>query len=607
MTFSIAQSRYNTSPSDSRSLDNEETILGHLILEKEYGLYDALTYLTSYARQETKSWDNTEAVSSAGFWVGMIAGGATFMAVGAGPIGMAIGCIVAAIGGGGSWVLKDTAERVGQLRRTEYELHRNHPWIRDRLWSLSEGGATTAEIVAIYDQMIFKMCSEGIPIDGTAIAGSMGITAPSFEQSPALDSVDQYEPPVMMGNAAIAPTELQEPIAYTVAVAPSMPAFKESTTIARVAEPNYLARIWQIIDRNNNFFVGGQPGSGKGVMVSNLIRRKLDQYPGSIAVWIDPKGSPREDGNFKDPRITRLKIAGVGMSRSEYAIEVAEMIETARSFVHECEIEKGKRVWIVFDEIMNMKQKLDKTQFGQVQDLLVDCVSMGDDQGLHTIALTQSFNAGDTVGSDELLKNLALIGCFKEDDYPRVKKLVQFGKTNHESFSIEEFTRLVRKSPRKRVICIGGTFIPAPEMPLLSGWDRDKGATVTAQPMVARSVHPDDDWDGIPEVESDGPDSEQWDLIERFAQETGQGYFNNPNFDLWMKKQTKETTWIAEGRSEESFDDSWELLMSAVATQAMMSTGLQQKIILTAAKNAQILNQTGKESEAKALLQAQLK
>ena len=112
----------------------------------------------------------------------------------------------------------------------------------------------------------------------------------------------------------------------------------------------------------------------KGVIVSNLIRRKLDQYPGSIAVWIDPKGSPREDGNFKDPRITRLQICGVGMSRAAYSIEVAEMLETARSFVDECDIEKGKRVWIVFDEIMNMKQKLDKTQFGQVQDLLVDCV-----------------------------------------------------------------------------------------------------------------------------------------------------------------------------------------------------------------------------------------
>ena len=561
MTFSISQlSKYNTSSSDSRSLDHEETILGHLILEKEYGLYDALTYLTSYAKQETKSWDSTESVSSAGFWVGIVAGGAAFIAVGAGPLGMAIGGVVAAIGSGGSWVLKDTAERVGALRRTEFELHRNHPWIRDRLWQLAEEGAGYTEIVAIYDQMIFNMFANGIPTDCNTIAGSMGITVPNFEQLPTtVGAVQDGES--RMESSAFAPTELQEPIAPSVAVAPSMQSASESATIARAAEPNYLARIWQIIDRNNNFFVGGQPGSGKGVIVSNLIRRKLDQYPGSIAVWIDPKGSPREDGNFKDPRITRLKICGIGMSQSEYSIEVAEMLETARSFVDDCDIENGKRVWIVFDEIMNMKQKLDKNLFKDVQDLLVDCVSMGDDQGLHTIALTQSFNAGDTVGSDELLKNLALIACFKEDDFPRVKKLVQYGKTNHESYSTEEFTRLVRKSPRKRVICIGGTFIPAPEMPLLSGWDRDKGSKVATEPTPTIAT---------------------------------------------PHQEPEESTWTAEGRSEAPFDDSWDVLLRAIAAQAMISNGLDRNIIMSAVNTAQVLNSTGKETEAIALLQAQL-
>ena len=100
MTFSIETQapRYNTSAGDSRSLDHEETILGHLLTEKQYSLKDSLYYLTTYAKQETKSWDSTEAVSSAGFWVGMVAGGAAFMAVGAGPIGMVLGGVVAAIG-----------------------------------------------------------------------------------------------------------------------------------------------------------------------------------------------------------------------------------------------------------------------------------------------------------------------------------------------------------------------------------------------------------------------------------------------------------------------------------------------------------------------------
>ena len=233
MTFSIETQapRYNTSSGDSRSLDHEETILGHLLTEKQYSLKDSLYYLTTYAKQETKSWDSTEAVSSAGFWIGMVAGGAAFMAVGAGPIGMAIGGFVAAIGSGGSWFLKDTAERVGALRRTEFELHRNHPWIRDRLWQLSQGGATAAEIVAIYDRMLFHMFANGIPSDGNTIAGSMGIQSPTFKQLTATSpSETQAQSGIQNSDASsatrsesAAPAQtVLEAIASVAAVAPSM-------------------------------------------------------------------------------------------------------------------------------------------------------------------------------------------------------------------------------------------------------------------------------------------------------------------------------------------------------------------------------------------------
>lgn len=440
-----------------------------------------------------------------------------------------VGCSIAA------WQVSERADH----RETEARLFRKYPQLAQQITSAIESGANTDDLSRGVSNAIATASRDGsrsMPAltmnagqsenwDGDNNAFNDPIVPETaqestIEQSETSDRAALTVQPVSLaqtalesgreysgdGETSVTQTEIH-PLDLGVA-APSMQVVNGVETIAKAAEPDYLARIWQIIDRNNNFFIGGQPGSGKGVMVSNLIRRKLDQYPGSIAVYIDPKGSPREDGNFTDPRITRLKICGVGMSRSEYSIEVAEMLEIARSFVDQCDIENGKHVWIVFDEIMNMKQKLSKDLFGEVQDLLVDCVSMGDDQGLHTIALTQSFNAGDTVGSDELLKNLALIACFKEDDFPRARKLVQYGKTNHETYSTEEFSRLARKSPRKRVICIGGGFIPAPEMPLLSGWDRDKGAKVDSnrsaptQPatstFTAEAIQSDDAFDDLP-------------------------------------------------------------------------------------------------------------
>lgn len=555
-----ALSQYSRHQIDRTYADQYESVLGHLICERGRSVKSALEDLrpiVSQTRRETLSAvDWCQKLGFGGLGVGILVGAGMGM-------GFAILPILA-----GTISIKFWADSRSELPRrdAEYHLLKTTPNLPEALYALHLRGVAAVKIVGAYDQLVsaiearlegdgeFTESEVGeflqVKVSGDMVLGNL-TTATN-------GTVDDGE--ALVESAAIAPTELQGPIAPSAAVAPSMQSASQPSTIARATEPNYLARIWQIIDRNNNFFVGGQPGSGKGVIVSNLIRRKLDQYPGSIAVWIDPKGSPREDGNFKDLRITRLKICGIGMSQSEYSIEVAEMLETARSFVDECDIENGKRVWIVFDEIMNMKQKLDKNLFKDVQDLMVDCVTMGDDQGLHTIALTQSFNAGDNVGSDEILKNLALIGCFKEDDFPRVKKLVQYGKTNHESYSTEEFSRLVRKSPRKRVICIGGTFIPAPEMPLLSGWDRDKGSKVATEQSstIAPPIEPE------------------------------------------------ESTWVAEGRSAEPFDDSWNLLMKAVAAQAFVSTRLDRNIIMSAVNTAQVLNFTGKESEAIALLQAQL-
>jgi hypothetical protein len=508
-------SQYSRHQIDRTYADQHESVLGHLICERGRSVKAALEDLrpiVAQTRRETLSAvDWCQKLGFGGVGVGVLVGAGLGM-------GFAILPILA-----GTISIKCWADSRAELPRrdAEYHLLKTTPNLPEALYALHLRGVTAVKIVGAYDQLVAAIEAR---LEGNGefteadvgeflkvkVSSDMGLemASPATEQGErdtAIGTPQSVAQTVLEGERDTAIGHFADASKMVTAAAPSMqhitsPAWNpaDSGNKGTVAAPsmqssngaeNWLNRVWQVIDRNKNFFVGGNPGSGKGVMVSNLIRRKLDQYPGSIAVWIDPKGSTREDGNFADPRITRLAIKGVGMSRSEYAIEVAEMLEQAREFIHQCDIENGKRVWIVFDEVMNIKQKLDKKQFADVQDLLVDCVSMGDDSGLHVIAITQSFNAGDTVGSDELLKNLALIACLKEDDYPRAKKLVQFGKTNHDDFSNEEYSKLVRKSPRDRVICIGGTFIPAPEMPILCGWDRDKGAKVStpSQSPVVRA------------------------------------------------------------------------------------------------------------------------
>jgi hypothetical protein len=586
MTFSINQSKYNTNPGDTRSLDNEETILGHLIIEKEYGLYDALGYLSSYAKQETKSWSSTESVSSAGFWVGIVAGGAAFLSVGAGPIGMAIGCVVAAIGGGGSWFLKDTAERVGGLRRTEYELHHNHPWIRDRLWQLSQSGMTTAQIVAFYDQMVFKMFAEGIPTDGTAIAGSMGITAPSFEPSPAMDSVDQYEPPVMMGNAALAQTELETIAPGVAAVAPSMSVVNGVETIA----PRDIAT-----DLGNNpqsALIFGTPGAGKGMNISNAIRTLRAKIPSVTVMMVDPKGDKKERGYWEhqvDIFESRALLKTSPRSSAEWMMRCIEKFQNI----------DGPKL-LVWDELFASITVLKGQNVPKGEDVfpcLTDFqqfislnLSLGPSSGTWVWGMSQSANLSDLGLTSGGLSTTRIIALISPDNVGAVEGYLATKAITAPKGGMETLDRLMDSSPVGRACYDGKTkrWYPMARLENHSGFDRDSAdwnnlATVPPSPKTI--AQPTDDW----------------------ARDKGSKVATDSHLTIEQPTEPEKSTWIAEGRSEEPFDDSWELLMSAVATQAMLSTGLEQKIILTAAKNAQILNQTGKEQEAKALLQAQLK
>lgn len=61
------------------------------------------------------------------------------------------------------------------------------------------------------------------------------------------------------------------------------------------------------------------------------------------------------------------------------------------------------------------------------------------------IAITQSFNARDSFGSDELLMNFTQVGLFRQDEDTRAKKLNQFGRSSGELAECE-FKALITQS-----------------------------------------------------------------------------------------------------------------------------------------------------------------
>ena len=492
MTFSIETQapRYNTSAGDSRSLDHEETILGHLLTEKQYSLKDSLYYLTAYAKQETKSWDSTESVSSAGFWVGMVAGGAAFMAVGAGPIGMVLGGVVAAIGSGGSWLLKDTAERVGALRRTEFELHRNHPWIRDRLWQLSQTGATSAEIVAIYDRMLFHMFANGIPSDGNAIAGSMGIQSPTFADLPATASAETTAQSGIQTSSdplaprtesqALAVTELQA-IAPGVAAAPSM--------------QHIVSPVWnpaQDLGENpQSALIVGTPGSGKGMMVSNAVRVLKERNPDLTVFVVDPKADPKEKGYWTSIADTYRAFSLMNCSDPD---DGAEWLLRCMDEFRKLPAPK----LCIFDELMSASTELSLANkelkaLQRLKKFVVGLIGQGDSTGVFLWAMTQSPQVNDLGMGGGVRANLRVIGLVSPKNLTAIEALTSTKLIPAPAGGMDELRSIMAASPVGRAVFDGkiARWLPMPKLMNHSGFDRDnRSLNDESSPPESRSPSP---------------------------------------------------------------------------------------------------------------------
>ena len=245
---------YNRSARDTATLDHGESVLGHLILERQLDVYTALTLLSPTTKAESKGWEDVQSMSSIGFWAGFVSAGAVFMAVGAGPVGLAAGVITAAIGSGTSQYLRELAADVGYRRTIEYTLHRHHPWLLDALHQRWVAGVPDAELVVMYDRLLVQVSDEGIPADGNMLM---------------LTPVQPHSQPM-----PIAPTQPM-PIAPTqLPLRSATPAVVKAVRESEVVHKPYEHQIALYEFANGatqNLWITGPSGVGKTAFVSELV------------------------------------------------------------------------------------------------------------------------------------------------------------------------------------------------------------------------------------------------------------------------------------------------------------------------------------------------
>ena len=192
---------------------------------------------------------------------------------------------------------------------------------------------------------------------------------------------------------------------------PASPAAQTSSATWQTPEiqstvtPIVTSKLREVCDRNNSFYVAGSKGSGKGIFASNLLRWKLDQYPNAIALVLDPKGDLKEAGYWRHDLIRHFAFKGIALSSEQYQEKIVEFLAEARNLVSQADVTRGMRLFLVLDELLTIKESISNALFAEFRRFGVSAISTGDSEGIHLIAITQSFNAGDSFGSDELLKN----------------------------------------------------------------------------------------------------------------------------------------------------------------------------------------------------------
>ncbi|BAU14285.1 unknown protein [Leptolyngbya sp. NIES-3755] len=466
--------RYNQSQYDRNTAAHDESLLGHYVQEQGWAVKEALENLAPNAKQ---AYAQTVSVASTAKWlsvaggvIGLIAGG-TLGLVGVLPIGAA------------ALAFFTFREANNCIPRREIELRalKNCPNLLELMYGCHLKGVDNQNLIAAWDIFLDNYESSG-SADANLMAREYLRILTGLLQAP----VDPDNP----DNWAKMPKELPEhqPAKITTQLGetsaidvPAQPAtsWQESSVQATI---DYIQQMRSVVNRNNSFYIGGSKGSGKGMFAANLLRWKLDQYPNAIAFVLDPKDDAKEAGYWEHPRIKRFAFRGIALNKAAYAAKVAEFLSQARNLVSQADVARGMRLFLVFDELLTLKTKLDKPIFDELASFGAEAISTGDSAGIHVIAITQSFNAGDSFGSDEVLKNFTQVGLFREDEYMRAKKQVNQNRTNA-SLEQSEFNQLAKQSPVKRVMQIAGNFVPTPKLENYSAYDRDSEQMIKELPL----------------------------------------------------------------------------------------------------------------------------
>ena len=212
----------------------------------------------------------------------------------------------------------------------------------------------------------------------------------------------------------------------------------------------------------------GVPGAGKGVVVSNAIQKLRTVRPDLTVFVADPKASEKESGYWAWlPREQLIREPILDRSPEDKEAWLFDVIE---AFQTRCK----RNALLVIDELTILVNALSTKGRARFGDKIVSISSGGDSEGLYLWGIAQTASAKSLGLGDgsirSVLKGVAIVGG---DNAGAIKSVRRTDFVCH--IDDQDLARLRRKSPVDRAWYDGVTnsWYPMPELPNLSGYDRD--------------------------------------------------------------------------------------------------------------------------------------
>lgn len=239
-----------------------------------------------------------------------------------------------------------------------------------------------------------------------------------------------------------------------------------------------------------NTMVIGASGTGKGIVVSNLLRAFKAKHPDYFVIVFDPKGDSKEKGYFDGCVDKLFSYDSLGKKNKDKYLAYEKMWE---SFYEILRV-RGTKILLIIDEATTMAHTYNLLKSSIVlKGRISELPNLGGSSAVYNMIIAQSSLVQDLGINSAIINNYTRIGLISlkkgegNTSFDTMKKTRFLGESK---YTWDDVRVTAEKSPRKRAFYFSffECWLPMPEMTNYSGYDRDNDSYL-AQGTKLQTIH----------------------------------------------------------------------------------------------------------------------